>query len=79
MTRQELKVKLISIRNGAFITPILEEIWEIIQDNMTQQQFDEWYIKMIELRKEYLNKLNNDNERNKGKKIKKRVPRKNRT
>lgn len=31
MTKQELKNKLIAIRNGAFITPILEEIWEIIK------------------------------------------------
>ena len=28
MTKQELKKKLIDIDNGAFITPILEEIWE---------------------------------------------------
>jgi len=28
MTKKELKQKLIDIRNGAFITPILEEIWK---------------------------------------------------
>ena len=28
MSKKELKQKLIDIRNGAFITPILEEIWK---------------------------------------------------
>ena len=28
MNKKELKQKLIDIRNGALITPILEEIWE---------------------------------------------------
>ena len=27
MTKLELKKKLITIRNGAMITPVLEEIW----------------------------------------------------
>lgn len=30
MTKQELKNLLILIRNGAFITPILERIWKEI-------------------------------------------------
>ena len=33
MTKKELKQKLIAIRNGAFITPILEEIWEAIRES----------------------------------------------
>ena len=28
MTKQELKEKLILIRNGGFITPLLEQIWK---------------------------------------------------
>jgi len=30
MTKKELKQKLIDIRNGALITPILEELWEMV-------------------------------------------------
>jgi hypothetical protein len=30
MTKQELKKKLISIRQGAMITPLLEELWPMI-------------------------------------------------
>ena len=33
MTKKELKQKLIDIRNGEFITPILEEIWKLIKNN----------------------------------------------
>jgi len=33
MTKPELKQLLIDIRNGAYITPILEAIWEEINNN----------------------------------------------
>lgn len=32
MEKQELKEKLIAIRNGGFITPLLEELWELIKE-----------------------------------------------
>jgi hypothetical protein len=31
MTKLELKKKLIAIRNGGLITPLLEEIWKLIK------------------------------------------------
>lgn len=35
MTKAQLKKKLVQIRNGAFITPILEEIWLEINTEST--------------------------------------------
>jgi hypothetical protein len=32
MTKQELKEKLIAIRDGGFITPLLEELWSKIKE-----------------------------------------------
>lgn len=34
MTKQELKQKLIAIRKGGHITPLLEELWHIINKNV---------------------------------------------
>jgi len=31
MTKQELKVELIKIRNGGLITPLLEELWRLLK------------------------------------------------
>ena len=32
MTKQELKEKLIKIRNGGMITPLLEELWDVLKE-----------------------------------------------
>jgi hypothetical protein len=30
MTKQQLKLRLIAIRNGGFVSPLLEELWEFL-------------------------------------------------
>jgi len=38
MTKKQLKKKLIDIRNGAFISPALEEIWEQMQSKKARDR-----------------------------------------
>ena len=50
MTKQELKEKLIAIKKGGFITPLLEELWNAHKPlDMPFEAESEWlYIKKIE-------------------------------
>jgi len=55
MTKQELKEKLIAIRNGGFITPLLEELWDIYRPLDTPLEAESEYLyekKIEELKKE---------------------------
>ena len=42
MTHRELKQKLLDIRNGGLITPLLEELWDITREDKIPYNISEW-------------------------------------
>jgi len=37
MKKQELKEQLLKIRQGGMITPLLEELWELLKEKSTKK------------------------------------------